>query len=185
MVLWITRQFLLLNGLSDESIQAQQDGILGIGFLIEGFVVLYSKVNLDVAAVYTGCGFNVPMGLTAAQLLFSPCVDPSLQVDELIPFSPVPAPEAFIRLLSVSSAGLSLSVQPFSPVGYDGAQLLIYNQNGQLLHESSFTAGTQLGWQPLASDGRALANGVYFYRVGVRDVLGNVSYKTGKFALVR
>lgn len=73
---------------------------------------------------------------------------------------------------------VSLSIQSFNEVGYDGAQLMIYDQNGQLLHESNFTAGTQLSWQPLA-------NGVYFYVVGVRDALGNVSYKTGKFALLR
>lgn len=116
---------------------------------------------------------------------FEPCVDPTLQVDELISPSPVKAPEVFIRGLSVGSAGLSVSVQPFSPVGYDGAQLMIFDQNGRLLHAGDFTAGTQLSWKPLATSGKALANGVYFYMVGVRDVLGNVGYKTGKFALMR
>jgi len=145
---------------------------------IAGFVVLYSKVKLDVSAIYTacpgsGCSAEVPgEGIS------------TIQVDELIPPSPVAAPAVFIRGLAASSAGVDLSVQPFSPLAYDGARLMIYDQNGKQLHDSGFTSGTQLRWRPLSA-GKPLANGVYFYVVAVRDVLGQVSYKAGKFALLR
>ena len=156
-------------------------------FAAEGFVVLYTREKLDVAAFYSGCGFERAKGLsvTAAGGRGPECVDPTMQMDQPITPSVAPAPTVFTKFLSVSSAGVSLSVQPFSTVGYDGAQLSIYSQNGQLLHEGSYTAGTQLSWKPMATNGKPLANGVYFYVVSVRDVLGNVGYKVGKFALVR
>jgi hypothetical protein len=45
--------------------------------------------------------------------------------------------------------------------------------------------GTTLSWNLLTQEGWPLANGVYFYVVAVRDVLGQISYKVGKFALLR
>ncbi len=156
-------------------------GITFTGTLIEGYVVLYSRYKLDVAGIYTTCGINCdePDPAGSATLISS------IQVDELIPASPVAAPKVGVNGLSVSSAGVELSVKPFSRFAYDGARLQIFDTNGQPLYNGSFTSGTRLTWRPLATDGRPLANGVYFYRVTVRDVLGQMSSKLGTFALMR
>jgi len=146
---------------------------------LKGFVIIYSRVELDVAAIYTVCGDGCEAGTAAALDLIS-----SIQIDQPIPPSPVPPPAVYVDGLSVGSAGVSLSVEPFSRFAYDGARLLVYDINGRLLHDSGFVAGTQLSWRPMSA-GRPLANGVYFYVVAVRDVLGQVSYKVGKFALLR
>ena len=150
--------------------------------LLEGYVVLYSRYKLDVAGIYTTCAVgcinpDTPPG--SADLISS------IQVDQLIPPSPVPAPAVGIERLSVSSAGVDLSVKPFSRFAYDGARLQIFDTNGRPLYDGGFTSGTRLTWRPLATDGRPLANGVYFYRVTVRDVLGQRSSKIGMFALMR
>lgn len=147
---------------------------------IKGFVVIYSRVKLDVAAIYTTCGDLCESSSAVAADLIS-----SIQVDQLIPPSPVPAPQVFIDGLSVSSAGVTLSVKPFSQFAYEGARLQVFDINGNLLHDTGFTTGTRLTWRPLSADGRPLANGVYLYAVTVQDTLGQYSTKIGKFALVR
>jgi hypothetical protein len=191
---------------SAETVQAQ--GFPGIEFFfnfIKGFVVLYSRVRLDVTAVYTACPSG-PFGLSvssadtvtsAGDLFFlRGCgsdgkeVPPgtgisTIQVDELIPPSPVAPPAVFINGLSVSSSGLEVSVRPFSRFAYEGARLMVYDQSGRQLHDSGYVAGTELKWRTLAVGGRPLANGIYFYVVTVKDVLGQESHKVGKFAVMR
>jgi len=151
----------------------------------KGFVVIYSRVELDVAAIYTACPIDWSDGIPGG---CNPGIAgdgiSTIFVDQPIPPSPVPAPAVYVDGLSVGSAGVSLSVEPFSRFAYDGARLMVYDINGSLLHDSGFVAGTQLSWRPMSA-GRPLANGVYFYVVAVRDVLGQVSYKVGKFALLR
>ena len=155
-------------------------------FFLKGFVVIYSRVKLDVAGIYTACpidfgatpkgGCNPTIAGDGISTIF---------VDQPIPPSPVAAPQVFIDGLSVSSASVELHVRPFSRFAYEGARLQVFDINGNLLHDSGFTTGTRLTWRPLAADGRPLANGVYLYAVTVQDTLGQYSTKIGKFALVR
>jgi len=141
---------------------------------LKGFIVLYSRVKLDVAASYTACPStcNTAGGIT------------TIQVDELIQPSPVPPPAVFLKSLSVSSSEVSLSITPFSSLAFDAVQLLVYDLRGRLLYDSGFRRGTRLSWRPLIS-GSNLANGVYLYVIVVRDVLDQVSYQMGKFAWLR
>ena len=151
------------------------------GIVLEGFVVLYSRVELDVAGIYTVCGIGCDPEIsgTAADFISS------IQVDQPISRTPVAAPQVYIDGLSVSASGVELRVKPFSRFAYEGARLQVFDINGNLLHDSGFTTGTRLTWRPLAANGQPLANGVYLYAVTVQDTLGRYSTKIGKFALVR
>lgn len=142
---------------------------------IKGFVVLYTRDKLDVQAVYTTCS---PKGGT--------CAISSIHMAEgLVKPSPVPAPAVVFKGLSVSASSLKLSLEPFSPLAYDGVRLMVYDLNGRMVHDTGYVAGTELSWRPLSAGERPLANGVYFYVVEVRDVLGQVARKVGKFTLLR
>lgn len=80
---------------------------------------------------------------------------------------------------------LKLDVIARRMLALESTRLMVYDLKGQLLHDSGFTPSTELRWQALTSDNRALANGVYFYVLAAQDVFGRVGYHVGKFVVLR
>lgn len=156
---------------------------------LKGFVVIFSRQQLDIVSVITAC----PNDRTAGNGELS-CdgVDDvkTLDVRYLLPkdFSPVAPPAAFLptAVAGVGASGeFKLTMQGLRlAVPLESAQLQVFNLGGQMLHDSGMVRDTTLSWRPLMN-GRPLANGVYLYVVTTQDVLGNVTRQVGKFVYLR
>jgi len=157
----------------------------GEAFLIKGYFVIFSEARLDVHTIYTACDEGTTDNLID-------CVNGVQSLDlEVIkedvvapPSSLVPPKAASLSLLTAGGQELRVNLGAQSLSALSESRLMVYNLQGSLLHDSSFVAGTELSWRPLAM-GRPLANGVYLYVIAVKDVFGRVGYQVGKFALLR
>jgi len=173
------------------------------GQFIKGFVVILSRVRLDITAIYTVCPSEDPDAATE-DLALACDFDgdgtgstrdlgegvQSLDVVYITEPSPVPAPSVLLPA-SVSASQLTpggelvveLNARRF--LALESSRLLVFDASGRLLHDSGFTTRTRLSWTPQTADGRPLANGVYFYAIMAQDVFGRVGYHIGKFAVLR
>lgn len=186
----------LRGGLDANTINQQGD--FGRSYLIKGYFVLFSDTPLEVSAIYTACKdiftgsegtYNTPKATALDCGSAGSGGFASIDVQEIAanvvkpPTVPSTSTAGLSLKLQADSLTVEIRAQRFSAISE--SRLLIYNTQGELLHDSGFTPGTRLSWRPLTADGRPLANGVYFYVIQVKDVFGRVSTKIGKFALVR
>lgn len=164
------------------------------GQFIKGFVVILSRVRLDITAIYTVCPSHDPAatGGLDLQCQGSDAAGEGVQSLDVVYItepSPVAAPSrllpAAVSAARLSSGTLQVNLNARRLLAMQQARLLVYDLNGRLLHDSGFTTGTRLSWTPQTADGRPLANGVYFYAVIVRDVFGRIGYYVDKFVVLR
>ena len=163
------------------------------GQFIKGFVVILSRVRLDITAIYTVCPAQT--GTVASLDLQCQGSDAagegvqSLDVVYITEPSPVAAPSRLlpqaVSAARLSSGTLQVDLNARRLLAMQRARLMVYDANGRLLHDSGFTTGTRLSWTPQTAGGRPLANGVYFYAVMVQDVFGRIGYYVDKFVVLR
>jgi len=160
---------------------------------LKGFVVIFSRQQLDITAAYTAC----PEDETTTPPVDLDCNGAddvkTLEVRNILPkdFSPVSPDQDFLPAAGVASVGLSGELTfklqgggRWLNVALESTQLQVFSLNGQMLHDSGPVQSRALSWQPLLSE-RPLANGVYLYVVTLRDALGNTVRQVGKFVYLR
>jgi len=160
-------------------------GDFGTAFLIKGYFVLFSEARLDVDAIYTACGEGASstaidcgrgvQSFSITRIKENAVAPPS----NLVP----PRPTTAVGL-TAEGRELRVDLGAQSLTAFAEARLQVFNQQGKLLHDSGYLAGTQLSWRMLDAP-RPLANGLYFYVISAKDVFGRVSSHVGKFALLR
>jgi hypothetical protein len=170
----------------------------------KGFVILYTRAKLDIVAMYTACPQNAIklncIMATESESASGPpggtpgTNDHGVKSWEVKYFGPndftVPTvPPTGVLPPVVAAVGLSLqfdlnrSLRGVS-LPLESVQLQVYALNGKELYSTGFVRSTTLSWRPMLND-RPLANGVYLYVVTMKDVLGNVVRRVGKFAYLR
>ena len=73
-----------------------------------------------------------------------------------------------------------------SGLGISATRLQVYDQAGQIVHDSGFVLGEDVGWDLRGEDGRMVSNGVYLYILTFQGADGNIiRTETKKIAVLR
>ncbi|MBI3660094.1 hypothetical protein HY230_06445 [Candidatus Acetothermia bacterium] len=142
---------------------------------VTGFLVIESPVELDITAVYTARPSDGEVSTIDVETIASRKVRLTLSVE--------PGPQADISLvnshgqLHFNVMGLEWQVQ--------STALSVFDLQGKIVYTSGNIQGAALNWNFTATNGRAVANGVYLAVITARGKLGQLITSTRKIAVSR
>lgn len=142
---------------------------------VKGFLVIASPVELDITAVYTARPSDGEVSTIDVETIAPRKVRLTLSVE--------PGPQADITLvdshgqLHFSVMGLEWQVR--------STALSVYDLQGKTIYTSGTIQGATLNWSFTATNGRAVANGVYLAVITARGKLGELITSTRKIVVSR
>ena len=142
---------------------------------VTGFLVIASPLELDLTAVYTARPSDGEVSTIDVETIAPRKVRLTLSIE--------PGPQAEISLvhshgqLRISVMGLDWQVR--------STALSVFDLRGKIVYTSGTIQGTALNWSFAATNGRAVANGVYLVVITARGKLGELITSTRKIAVAR
>jgi hypothetical protein len=155
---------------------------------------LYATTEADAMSRYHWAWFNLsghPAAAHAGQWSTEFYVNGQLQFKDTFTIAAASAASiqpVRIQTITLSPLGTHSSryILKIDGNGVESARLQVFDSQGRSVYRSDFQPGSRSSWDALDASGRALANGVYFYLVTVRDADGKVvKSEIKKFAVKR